>query len=139
MQRHRLVYAALVEQLASALHALQIKAKTPAEIEVAEAETSHVVYLLSVHPSVHNHERKQLCLPFYNTRDDFLFYFQARHGPSLWSLAYSIPIAYSSTPQRPPPLIHGANPILIGGYYPLLNNPLPNASFHRPFSRRVEK
>jgi len=37
MQRHRLVYATLAEQLASGLHALQIKAKTPAEIELAEA------------------------------------------------------------------------------------------------------
>ena len=36
MQRHRLVYATLADQLASGLHALQIKAKTPAEIEAAD-------------------------------------------------------------------------------------------------------
>ena len=36
MQRHRLVYATLAEQLASGLHALQIKAKTPAEVDAVD-------------------------------------------------------------------------------------------------------
>ena len=37
IQHHRLVYATLAEQLASGLHALQIKAKTPAEFEAVGA------------------------------------------------------------------------------------------------------
>jgi hypothetical protein len=35
IQRHRLVYATLAEQLAAGLHALQITAKTPAELLAA--------------------------------------------------------------------------------------------------------
>ena len=43
IQRHRHVYATLAKQLAPGLHAHQIKAETPAEVEAAVVTTPHVM------------------------------------------------------------------------------------------------
>ncbi len=39
MQRHRMIYAALSEELKNALHALSLNTKTHAEVLKAEAHT----------------------------------------------------------------------------------------------------
>ena len=49
IQRHRLRYATLAKQLASGLHALQIKAKTPTEIEREALRFSRKFAVLCAH------------------------------------------------------------------------------------------
>jgi BolA protein len=39
MQRHRMIYAVLAEELKNGLHALSLKARTQAEVLAAEAQT----------------------------------------------------------------------------------------------------
>lgn len=64
MQRHRLVFAALAEQLASGLHVLQVKTKVPAETKGRRKPAAHLLSIRNCTLTYTHSQRKLLYLSF---------------------------------------------------------------------------